>query len=85
MAKNNNKIQSLIFEQKHFYNKSLIKDWIGKNGFKIDTRLKKPILKCNDTFRVRQRNPDVFNKQTFKCESLGKGVKGVYGVLKSKR
>jgi len=76
------KIQCLIFQQKYFYNKGLIKDWVSKNGFKVDTRLKRPILKCDDTFRVRQKNPDWFIKKTFKCESLGKGVKAVYGVLK---
>lgn len=82
MVKNKVRVQCLIFDNKHFYSKSMIKEWIGKNGFVIDKRLMKPILKHDDTFRVRQRNPDVFNKKTFKCESLGKGVKGVYGCLK---
>ena len=82
MVRNKLRIQSLIFDKKYFHSKNMIKEWISKNGFTIDKRLMKPILKCDSTFRVRQRNPDVFNKKTFKCESLGKGVKGVYGNLK---
>ena len=85
MAKRNNKkikLQSLIFDKNFYPTKNSIKSWIHKNDLKIDNRLKIPILKHNNTFRVRQRNPDWFNKKTFKVESLGKGIKGVYGFLK---
>ena len=65
-----------------FSSKPSIRNWISKNGFIVDNRLRRPIIKSGNTFRVRQKNPDFFNKKTFKVESLGKGVKGVYGMLK---
>lgn len=76
------KVQSLVFSKKVFPNKRSVRDWVEMNGFVIDTRLKKPILNDGVTFRVRQKNPDWFNKKTFKLQSLGRGVKGVYGMLK---
>ena len=78
------KLQALIFDKKFFGDRRKVKGWIGINGFSIDNRLKNPIMKSENStfFRVRQRNPDWFNKKTFKVESLGKGVKGVYGFMK---
>jgi len=84
MGKNKIKLQALIFDKKSFGSKGSVKSWIGKNGFVIDNRLRKPIMGFDKSFRVRQRNPDWFNKKTFKLESLGKGVKGVYGNIKSR-
>lgn len=81
MGKNKKKLQCLVFDKKYF-TKSRIKLWINMNGFVIDKRLRKPIMSFDNAFRVRQRNPDWFNKKTFITESLGKGVKGVYGLIK---
>ena len=82
MVKTKKKLQSIIFDKKFFPSKHLVKSWINRNGYKIDKRLKIPVLKHDNTFRVRQRNPDWFNKKTFKVENLSKGVKGVFGKLK---
>ena len=84
MASKNLKIQSLVFDKKTYSSKRKVNDWVKKNNFKIDNRLKNPIMKFDKTFRVRQRNPDWFRKDTFRTVSLGKGVKGVYGFLKQK-
>ena len=81
MGKNKKKVQCLIFDKNHF-DRSKIKSWIGMNDFIIDKRLRCPIMAFKTTFRVRQRNPCWFSKKTFKIESLGKGVKGVYGLIK---
>lgn len=83
MGKNKEKIYLLIFSKKYF-GKAKIKNWIVKNDFIIDNRFKNPIVKCEkgNHFRVRQRNPDWFNKKTFISKSLGNGVKGIYGSLK---
>lgn len=81
MGKNKKKLQCLIFDRNQF-TKSKIRVWVDSNGFVIDKRLRKPIMACDGSFRVRQRNPDWFRKKTFKVESLGKGVKGVYGLIK---
>lgn len=81
---NKTRIQALIFDKKHYPSRHLVKGWISKNNYIIDQRLKHPIMKSGNTFRVRQRNPDWFRKP-FKVESLGKGVKGVYGVLKNNK
>lgn len=76
------KLQTLIFDNGKYHNKRMIKSWIMKNNYAIDNRLKTPIMKFDKTFRVRQRNPDWFNKKTFKVRNLGKGISGVFGVLK---
>ncbi len=81
MSKNKRKLQCLIFDKNHF-TKSKIRGWVDMNNFIVDKRLRKPIMASNKCFRVRQRNPDWFHKKTFKAESLGKGVKGVYGLIK---
>lgn len=81
MTKNKEKLQTLIFDKKYF-NKSMIRNWIKSNDFIIDKRLRKPIMDYGNFFRVRQRNPDWFDKKTFTKKGLGLGVKGVYGVIK---
>lgn len=76
------KLQALIFDCKYFKTKRCVKDYVFRNDYKIDKRLKYPVMRFGNSFKVRQRNPDWFNKKTFIVENIGKGVKGVYGVMK---
>ena len=76
------KEQTLIFETKYFRNKRKVKNWIKKNGFKILKYKKHPIQKYDKTYRVRQREPSRFKKETFRTIKLRKGVKMVVGLLK---
>jgi hypothetical protein len=84
--KNKKRLQSLVFDKNIFEDKWSVRSWVKSHGYVIDKRLKRPIVnfRCGERveFRVRQKNPDRFNKKTFKCKSLGKGVKGVFGILK---
>lgn len=84
MGKKKIKLQALLFSKKGF-NRSKIKSWISMNGFIIDKRLRRPIMIFNNNFKVRQRNPDWFIKKTFRTKSLGKGIKGIYGLIKKSK
>lgn len=81
MGKKKYKLQALIFEKKHF-DRYKVRVYVKVNNFVIDKRLRKPIMSFDKSFKVRQRNPGWFNKKTFKIEILGKGIKGVYGLIK---
>ena len=58
------KLQAIIFD-KDKYTKARIRIWISMNGFIIDSRLRQPIMRFDKSYRVRQRNPNWFNKKTF--------------------
>ena len=82
--RNKLKLQTLIFDNKFYTNKRKVKDWVLRNDFKLDKRKKDPVDKFANTYRVRQRNPDWFQKKTFRTKQLSKGIKGVYGYLKKR-
>lgn len=82
MSKRKLKIQTLIFDVNFFPNRRKVKSWVLNKGYTIDKRKKVPILRCDKTFRCRQRNCDWFNKKTFKQRKLDKGVKGIFGYMK---
>jgi len=75
------KIQSIIFNREYYPNKKVVKMWIDKNGFLLMKNKKEPIQKFDNTYRVRQRNPNQFNK--FKTVMLKKNkIKVIYGLKK---
>jgi len=69
-------VQSLIFS-KDFFNKSSAKNWAKEHGYKYDY-----IDEKENTYRIRQKNPNKFNKDIFRTISFGKGIKSVIACPK---
>lgn len=82
VKKKKDKLQKLVFCKKVFGSKSKVRDYINSHGYKLDKRLKRDVENEGFIWSVRQRNCNYFNKATFKCKKLCKGVKGVYGLIK---
>lgn len=78
--KGNWQIQSVIFNRDFYPNKISVKNWILMHGFILQKK-KEPIKKYDNTYRVRQRNPNKFKK--FKVIYFKKGkIKAIYGLKK---
>jgi hypothetical protein len=69
-------VQSLIFS-KDFFNKSSAKNWAKEHGYKYEY-----IDEKENTYRIRQKNPNYFLKNIFRTISLKKGVKAVIACPK---
>lgn len=70
-------VQTLILDKGRFASVSDAKDWAFSQGFKYG--------KVDDTgnaLRLRQRDPDDFDKSTFRTISITDGVRAVIGKLK---
>jgi len=74
-------IQSIIFNREYYPNKKIVKMWIDKHNFILMKNKKEPIQKYENTYRVRQKNPNLFKR--FKTIILKKGkIKAIYGFKK---
>lgn len=77
MNKKNWEIQSIVFNRE-YYTKKTAKSWILKNNY-ILMKNKNPIKKYDNTWRVRQKNPNTFKK--FKRIVIKKNkINAVYGL-----
>ena len=77
MNKKNWELQSIVFNRE-YYTKKTAKNWIIKNNY-ILMKNKNPIKKYDNTWRVRQKNPNTFKK--FKCIVIKKNkINAVYGI-----
>ncbi|MFX0132273.1 MAG: hypothetical protein ACFFDN_01375 [Candidatus Hodarchaeota archaeon] len=79
--RNEEVLQSLIFDPEFFYTKKSVRNFINKHNFDILKYLKYPINLCDGFFRVRQKEPHKFKK--FRKKQLmikNKKIKGVWGV-----
>lgn len=75
-------IQSLIFDKKHFKTMNEVRNWVVDHRFVLIKYKKKQIHELSMTFRARQRDPSLFDKNTFKTINVRKGIKAVIGKLK---
>jgi hypothetical protein len=69
-------VQSLIFSKDNFSEKSA-RNWAKEHGYKYDY-----IDEKENTYRIRQKNPNKFNKDIFRTISFGKGIKSVIACPK---
>lgn len=72
-------VQTLIFSKDKFDNNGEALKWAKKNGFNNASSVEK-----ENTYRVRQIDPDSFEKDSFRTIDIGEktGVKAVVGSLK---
>jgi HK97 family phage prohead protease len=71
-------IQSLIFVKEMFTKEEAIK-WAKDHGFKFEG-----VDETEDSYRIRQENPEDFKPNSFRTIDITKGVQAVIGKLKEK-
>ena len=73
-------IQSIIFDKDDFEIERKVKDWIIRNDF-IFANKKKPIQKWDNHYRVRQIDPELMIKSSYR-EFIKGNILYVIGILK---
>ena len=71
-------IQTLILSKRRFKTKQDAVNWALNHNFKVT----KPVDETENNWRIRQRNPNDFKKETFVTWSITSGVQAVGGKLK---
>jgi len=69
-------VQTLIFDKEKFTKQQAI-DWAEEHDFKSDG-----VDETEDSYRIRQRDPDEFIEDSFRTIELDDGIKAVIGKLK---
>lgn len=77
-AKKTTTIQTLIFAKSKFENKDDAKKWAKEHKFKNGD-----VDETEDSFRLRQIDPDQFDPKSFRTIDIDKGIKAVIGKKKS--
>jgi len=70
-------IQTLIFLKEKFKTAEAAKKWAADHDFKSDK-----VDETKDSFRLRQKDPEDFDSNSFRTIDLEEGVKAVIGRLK---
>lgn len=73
-------IQTLIFSKSRFNSKETAISWALSHGFKVI----KPIDETPNTYRLRQKDPNLFYPNSYATWALTRGVLAVGGKLKRK-
>lgn len=70
-------VQTLIFSKERFKSGAEARQWASRNGKKSDK-----VDETEDSFRLRQMEPDLFVEGSFRTIALSSGIKAVVGKLK---
>ena len=70
-------VQTLIFDKETFETAADAKKWAKDHDFRSDK-----VDETENSWRLRQRNPNDFKEDSFRTISMGKGIKAVVGKLK---
>ena len=76
-AQDGAKMQTLIFDKGVFKNSGEVEAWASDHDFRDDT-----VDEAADGYRLRQRDPDDFDPDSFRTIPLTEGVKAVIGKLR---
>lgn len=83
MAQKKYTLQKLEFDKKFFSTKKSVRNYILSKGYVLNKKLKEDVKRYVGKFEVQQKSKWFFRKDYIE-RSLGKGVKGVYGVLRKR-
>jgi hypothetical protein len=77
-------IQTVLLKKDYFKNRTNASKWIRKNKYKITPTGANPNKQDKTHFRYRQRQPELFNKNSFRTKKINEYVSFVIGELNKK-